>query len=191
LPCVAGTLGVVLDGEGLNLLAPEGVGGFGDRHAFAGAGIEDGYGAGRRRQRGQGPLQRRLVGGEVAVTNEVARQARKHECHGFLLVMDEGRRARAARMPVGMAHATRRSGAFAASSYCVAPRVPLRISAPNAFVSAGTSRASRWPSSGPRAKGRPVSIRRVCNSASTVSRQWSSSGSGQVSCTSVHSRSSR
>src|SRR3546814_3595401 len=65
LPCVAGTLGVVLDGEGLDLLAPEGVGGFGDRHAFAGAGIEDGHGAGRRRQRGQGPLQRRFVGGEV------------------------------------------------------------------------------------------------------------------------------
>src|SRR3546814_20996805 len=68
LPCVAGTLGGVLDGEGLDLLAPEGVGGFGTRHAFAGARIEDGHGGGSRRQYGQGPPQPRLVGGEVAAT---------------------------------------------------------------------------------------------------------------------------
>jgi len=32
-------LRVVLDGEGLDLLAPEGVGGFGDRHTLPCAGV--------------------------------------------------------------------------------------------------------------------------------------------------------
>ena len=41
LPCVAGTLGVVLDGEGLDLLAPEGVGGFGGRMPQGGPFLSD------------------------------------------------------------------------------------------------------------------------------------------------------
>ncbi len=78
-------LRVVLDGKRLHLLAPEGMSGFGDRHAFAGAGIEDAQGAGRRRQCGQDSFQRGFVRREVAVAYEIARKARKHESHGNLL----------------------------------------------------------------------------------------------------------
>ena len=48
--------GVVLDGERLGLPAPEGMSGFGDRHAFTGAGIENTHRAVGRRQCGQCPL---------------------------------------------------------------------------------------------------------------------------------------
>jgi hypothetical protein len=41
LPRMAGALGAVLDGEGRDPPTPEDVRGFGDRHAFAGAGIEN------------------------------------------------------------------------------------------------------------------------------------------------------
>jgi len=146
LPGVAGTLGVVLDGISRNLLAPEGVRSFGNRHAFAGAGIEDGERARGWRQCGQRPFQCGLIGREIAVFDEVARKAREHESHKNLLKgsgMKEDGHARRACPYMEMTQATRRSGAPEASSYRDAPRVPLRIRSPSAVVSAGTSIASR------------------------------------------------
>ena len=117
----------------------------------------------RRRQCGQGPLQRRLVGGEAAVTDEIRRQARKHECHGFLPVMDEKMRARAARMPW--------DGSRHTPKWCVRGQFVLR-GAEGAVADQVAQRLRQrrdiegqpMVSSGPRAKGRPVSIRHVCNS---------------------------
>ncbi len=83
---VGRALAVVLDGIRGDLRAPEGVGRLGDRHAFAGAGIEDAHRTAVGREGGQHPRERRLVGGEVAGLDEIAREARKHECHGMLLV---------------------------------------------------------------------------------------------------------
>lgn len=90
LPGMACTLGLVLDGKGLDLLAPEGVRGFGDRHAFAGAGIDDaqrpvrGFGG---RQRGECSFERGFIRGEVPVLDEVAGEPREHEGHGNLLAL--------------------------------------------------------------------------------------------------------
>ncbi len=46
--CMGCALRVVFDCVCLDLPSPEGVGGFGNRHAFTGAGIEDAQGAGGR-----------------------------------------------------------------------------------------------------------------------------------------------
>jgi hypothetical protein len=69
--------------KALDLLAPEGVGGFGDRHAFAGAGIEDAHRPAAGRQCGEGSFERGFVGGEVPVLDEIAGEPREHEGHGI------------------------------------------------------------------------------------------------------------
>lgn len=67
----------------LDALTPKGMSGFCQSHTFAGARIEDPYGAGGGRAQGlQSTFEGDLIGGVIAVLGEVARQARKHQGHG-------------------------------------------------------------------------------------------------------------
>jgi len=79
-------LRVELDGERLGLLAPEGMGGFGDSHAFAGAGIEDAHRPVAGHQCVEGSFERGFVGRVVTVLGEIAGEPREHAGHGSLLV---------------------------------------------------------------------------------------------------------
>ena len=76
---------VVFDGKRLYLLTPEDVGSFGDSYAFAGAGVENAQVTGGRRQCGKRSFQRGFVRREVAILDEIAREARKHKSHENLL----------------------------------------------------------------------------------------------------------
>ena len=88
-------LRVELDRERLGLLAPEGMGGFGDRHAFAGAGIEDAHRPVAGHQCVEGSFERGFVGRVVTVLGEIAGEPREHEGHGSLLVGGEETRKHA------------------------------------------------------------------------------------------------
>ncbi|MCY1303589.1 hypothetical protein D9M70_533030 [compost metagenome] len=93
--CMVGPFAFVLDGERLGLLAPEGVGDFGNGHAFAGTGIDDAHRPVTRRQCGECSFERGFVGRVVAALGEVSGESRKHEGHGCLLSgEDECRHAR-------------------------------------------------------------------------------------------------
>ena len=87
---MARPLCVELDGERPGLLAPEGMSSFGNRHAFAGAGIEDAHRPIGFRRTGhqciEGSFERWFVGREVPVLHEIAGEPREHESHGSLLV---------------------------------------------------------------------------------------------------------
>ncbi|KGS49222.1 hypothetical protein X992_6280 [Burkholderia pseudomallei MSHR5492] len=82
LPCMDGAFSVILDGIHAYPVTPERMGRFRDGDAFAGAWIEDAH-----RPRGGGQCQehafeRAFVGWKVAVLDEIARKARKHQSHG-------------------------------------------------------------------------------------------------------------
>src|SRR3546814_16998361 len=85
-------LGVELDRERLYLLASEGMSSFGDRHAFACAGIEDAHRPVAGHQCVEGSFERGFIRGEVSVFHEIAGEPRAHEGHGSLLVGGDERR---------------------------------------------------------------------------------------------------
>nr|UCK92136.1 hypothetical protein [Citrobacter freundii] len=88
-------LRVELDRECLGLVTPEGIGGFGDRHAFAGAGIKDAHRPVAGHQCVEGSFERGFVGRVVPVLGEIAGEPREHEGHGSLLVGGDERRKHA------------------------------------------------------------------------------------------------
>ena len=83
---MARPLGVEFDGERLGLFAPEGMRGFGDCHAFTGAGIEDAHRPVAGHQCVEGSFERGFVGRVVPIFGEIAGEPREHESHGSLLV---------------------------------------------------------------------------------------------------------
>ncbi|RCH05243.1 hypothetical protein CSC36_3283 [Pseudomonas aeruginosa] len=83
---MVGALAVVLDSEGLDLIAAEGVCCLSQGNTLTGAGITDPHSARRGRSEGlQSAFEGDLIGREIAVACEVARQAREHEGHGASL----------------------------------------------------------------------------------------------------------
>ena len=107
-------LGVVFDGKRSGLFAPEGVRGFGDRHAFAGAGVDEIHWPVAGRERGERALQRRLVGRKIPGLGEILGQTGEHECHERLLGEKGKRQARQGARPCPAKRFRRRAGAVRA-----------------------------------------------------------------------------
>ncbi len=83
---MVGALAVVLDSEGLDLVAAEDVCCLSQGNPLTGAGITDPHPARRGGSEGlQSAFEGDLIGREVAVACKVARQAREHEGHGASL----------------------------------------------------------------------------------------------------------
>src|SRR5690606_22162556 len=77
---------VELDLARLGLLAPEGMSGCGERHALAGAGIENEHRRIARHQYAEGCLERRRIGMVIHVLGEMECEQLEHKSAGVLLV---------------------------------------------------------------------------------------------------------